>query len=209
MARIPLDDAEGVRSQRGEPTWEIAQIFPRQGEWTIREYLHLPTERRVEYDRGRLEFLPSATEWHQEIAGFLYRHLYEYVAAKKLGKVYFAGLRVRTQRRKFREPDVSFLRTEKFSHRKGRYWDAADLVVEVVSPDDPGRDLIKKRSEYATAGIAEYWVADPRDRTLTILTLDPEATEYREAGRYHEGETARSVLLEGLTVDVTAAFTHE
>jgi Uma2 family endonuclease len=187
----------------------MAQFFPRQGDWTIREYLELEADGRVEYNRGRLEFLPMPTEWHQEIAGFFYRTLYEFVRVRKLGKVYFAGLRVRTQRRKFREPDVSFLRTEKFAQRKGRYWEAADLVVEVVSDDDPARDLVKKKSEYASAGIAEYWIADPRDRTLTILTLDDGATEYREAGRYAASEMARSVLLDGLTIDVTAAFTHD
>lgn len=68
MARIPLDDAEAVRSQRGEPTWEIAQLFPRQGEWTVREYLRLPSERHVEYDRGRLEFPPIPTGYHQEVS---------------------------------------------------------------------------------------------------------------------------------------------
>ncbi|HEX6986083.1 MAG TPA: Uma2 family endonuclease, partial [Planctomycetaceae bacterium] len=58
----------------------------------------------------------------------------------------------------------------------------------------------------AAAGIPDYWIADPRDRTLTVFTLDPGATEYREAGKYREGETARSVLPDGLTADVAAAF---
>ncbi|MBA3313354.1 MAG: Uma2 family endonuclease [Planctomycetota bacterium] len=209
MARIPLDDAEAVRSQRGEPTWEMAQFFPHQGDWTIREYLDLEPEGRVEYDRGRLEFLPMPTEFHQDIVAFLYDAVRDYVRPRQLGKVYFCGLRVRTRRRKFREPDVSFLRQEKFSQRKGRYWESADLVVEVVSEDDPARDLVKKKREYAAAGIAEYWIADPRDLTLTIFTLDSGATEYRAAGRYAAGETARSVLLDGLAIDVTAAFTHE
>ena len=46
-----------------------------------------------------------------------------------------------------------------------RYWLGADLVVEVVSPDRPERDLVDKRIDYAVrqAGIPEYWVVDPRD----------------------------------------------
>ena len=44
-------------------------------------------------------------------------------------------------------------------------------MVEVVSPDDPGRDLVEKRADYAEAGIAEYWIADPRDQTIRVLTL--------------------------------------
>lgn len=45
--------------------------------------------------------------------------------------------------------------------RQDAYWTGADLAVEVVSEDDPGRDLITKRLEYAQAGIPEYWIVDP------------------------------------------------
>ncbi|MDQ3330986.1 MAG: Uma2 family endonuclease, partial [Planctomycetota bacterium] len=106
-------------------------------------------------------------------------------------------------------PDVVFMRASNAHRRHNEYWEGADLVVEVVSSDDPKRDLVEKKAEYASAGIPEYWIADPRDKMLTIFTLDDGATEYREAGRYQEGETAKSLLLAGLTVDVTAVFTGE
>jgi Uma2 family endonuclease len=209
MATFPLRDAEDVRSQRGEPTWEMAQFFPRQGDWTENEYLEFEADARVEYDRGRLEFLPVPTEYHQEILEFLYRSLYEFVRSHALGKVHTSGLRLKTSEKKYREPDVVFLSHEKAERRKGLYWETADLVVEVVSDGEPNRDLVKKKTEYAAAGIPEYWIADPRDRTLTIFTLDAGAKEYRQAGRYAAGEKASSVLLDGLMIDVTAAFTHD
>ena len=210
MAYVPLQDADAVRSSPGEPTWELAeQLFPRQGDWTVGDYLRLNIDRGVEYNQGRLEFLPMPTEFHQDINGYFYRLLYDFVMVRGLGKVVFAGLRVRTRRRKFREPDVVFLRTENAASRRGRYWESADLAVEVVSDDEPNRDWVKKKREYAAAGISEYWIADPRDRTLTVFTLDSGATTYRQAGRYGTGETAPSVLLDGLTIDVTAAFTHD
>ena len=34
-----------------------------------------------------------------------------------------------------------------------RFWLGADVVVGVVSPDDPGRDLVVKRADYAEAAI--------------------------------------------------------
>ena len=43
-----------------------------------------------------------------------------------------------------------------------RFWLGADVVVEVVSPDDLGRDLVVKRADYAEAAIPEYWIVDPR-----------------------------------------------
>jgi Uma2 family endonuclease len=45
------------------------------------------------------------------------------------------------------------------------------LVVEVVSPDDPARDYRYKRSEYAVRGIPEYWIIDPAQKQILVLTL--------------------------------------
>ena len=56
----------------------------------------------------------------------------------------------------------------------------------------------------AEAGIPEYWIADPRNETLTVLVLRGEG--YVEHGRYARGEAAASVLLEGLAVEASAVF---
>ncbi len=189
-----------------EPAWAVAHLFPPQGLWDDEDYLLLPTNRLVELADGDVEFPPMPTDSHQDVVAVLFKLFDAFVAARGLGKVQFAPLRMRVRRGKFREPDVMLMTAGHAHRRTNRYWDGADLVVEVVSEDDPDRDWVTKRAEYAMAGIAEYWIADPRDRTLTVFTLDPDATEYREAGRHGEGETARSLLLDGLAIDVTAAF---
>ena len=51
----------------GEPTWEIARLYPAQGCWTEREYLNLDTNRLVEFSHGFIEFLPMPTTPHQRI----------------------------------------------------------------------------------------------------------------------------------------------
>jgi Uma2 family endonuclease len=76
----------------------------------------------------------------------------------------------------------------------------------VVSEDDPNRDLVIKRDEYAQAGIREYWVVDPQNRTVLVLTRDASSGQYVEAGRYAPDETARSVMLQGFTVDMNELF---
>lgn len=190
---------------RGEPAWGLAILYPEQGGWTEEEYLALDTNVLIEFADGCLEFPPMPTQFHQWVAGYLYRLLFSAVADAGLGKVWHAPYRVRIFDR-FREPDVVCVLSRNLSKVGEQNTETADLVVEVVSEDDPDRDWVTKRSEYAEAGIPEYWIADPRDKTLTIFTLDPGATAYREAGRYREGEAARSLLLDGLTVDVAAAF---
>jgi len=79
-------------------------------------------------------------------------------------------------------------------------------MLEIVN-DDPGsreRDLIKKRVDYAAAGIAEYWIVDAAERRVTVLTLVDGA--YQCPGEFAPGEQASSRLLEGFSLDVTATF---
>ncbi|MGB3137429.1 MAG: Uma2 family endonuclease [Nodosilinea sp.] len=47
------------------------------------------------------------------------------------------------------------------------------LVVEVVSPGklNEDRDYRYKRSEYAARGIPEYWIVDPAQTKVMVLTL--------------------------------------
>lgn len=54
------------------------------------------------------------------------------------------------------------------------------LAVEVLSPSTRRRDQGLKRADYAAAGIPDYWIVDRERRTLTVLTLDPGETAYRE-----------------------------
>ena len=115
-----------------------------------------------------------------------------------------APLRMRIRAGKFREPDLLLLRRRDDPRYEDRYWLGADLVAEVVSPDDPDRDLVDKRADYAEAGIPEYWIVDPRNETILVLGLDDGA--YRELGRYQRRDVASSSLLPGLQVDAAALF---
>lgn len=197
------------QSSMGQPTWEIAQLFPNQGMWSEQEYLALDTNHRIEFVDGRLEFAAMPTELHQLILGFLYRTLYDYATVRqRLGLVLFSGLRVKLWEGRIREPDVIFMFAENDERRGNSFWLGADLAMEIISEDDPDRDLVRKREEYAKAGIREYWVVDPRVETITVLSLDKAGSEYVEAGVYRKGDSAVSVLLAGFSVDVTEVFSQ-
>jgi Uma2 family endonuclease len=199
-----IDEFENVRSQRGDPTWEIARHFPKQGDWTEQDFLALTEQRHIEFNDGCLEFLPMPTKTHQELMGYLYIALLTFVKQRRLGRVLPAGYRVKLADGQIREPDVVFAAngrtlTEQFAV-------GCDLVVEILSPgkENRERDLTEKRSEYATAGIPEYWIVDPEEQLITILVLD--AGEYRTHGVFKTGEAAHSLLLSGLSVDVRECF---
>ena len=188
----------------------LSDAMPSQGCWSDEHYLWLTdhTRRLVEFTDGRVEVLPMPTERHQIILLFLYRLLYAHVhEAPREGVVVTSGLRMRVREGKFREPDLLLLRDRTDSRRQDRFWLGADLVVEVVSPDDPSRDLVVKRADYAEAAIPEYWIVDPRAETVTVLGLT--ANGYVERGVFARDDVATSSLLDGVTVDVTALFDAE
>ena len=176
-----------------------------QGAWSDHAYLWLTdrSNRLIEFTDGWLEELPMPTSTHQAVLLFLYDVFRDYFRTRG-GVVMVAPLRMRIREGQFREPDLLLLRDRDDPRYEDRYWLGADLVAEVVRPDNPDRDLVQKRTEYAAAGIPEYWVADPRDETILVLSL--EQREYCEAGTYRRGNTALSPSLDGLLVDVAAAF---
>ena len=198
-------DSTTARTSQADLDALLCDSMPPQGCWGDEHYLWLTdrTRRLVEFTDGTVELLPMPTVEHQAILQFLNR-LFDAHLAPLGGFVLFAGLRVRIRDGKFREPDLAALRSRSDPRNEPRYWIGADVVAEVVSADDPARDLVAKRADYAEAGIPEYWIVDPRVETVTVLTLAGGA--YVEHGVFHRGDTAASVLLDGFAVDVTALF---
>lgn len=96
------------------------------------------------------------------------------------------------------------LRDENDLRSQEAFWLGADLVVEIVSPDDPERDMVEKVADYAEAGIPEYWIVNLLDATITVLRLD--GAQFLTYGVFGRGEQARSALLAGFEVLVDAAL---
>ena len=183
----------------------LREVLPPQGSWSDEEYLWLTDRcnRLIEFTDGQVQELPMPTFTHQAVLLALYRLFHDYLTPRG-GVAMVAALRMRIREGKFREPDLLLLRGRSDSRCQDRYWLGADLVVEVLSPDDPDRDVVEKPADYAEARIPEYWIADPRDETITVLALEGDA--YVEHGVYARGHAAASRLLDGFAADVTAVF---
>jgi Uma2 family endonuclease len=192
-----------------EPAWDVARLFPPQGGWSEEEYLGLPGNHLTEFDHGRIEVLDMPSELHQQLVAYLYRTLLDLLSASKLGTVLFAPFPIKLWEGKIREPDLVFMRREHAGRRHEKHWRGADLVMEVMSPDDPRRDSEIKKREYAMAGIPEYWLIDPVGRTVTVFFLDEFADRYSVHGVFQSGSEASSPNLPGFVVDVQDLFDHE
>src|SRR3712207_4320996 len=154
-----------IRQPALHMTWEEDQIVlslaPLQGRWTAEQYLLLTdqTNRLIEFSDGYIEVLPMPTEDHQAMLEVLFLALRAFVE-RIGGKVRFAPLRVQVGAGKFREPDILLVLDANDPRRQNRYWQGADLVVDIVSPDNPERDTKQKRADYAEAHILEYWIVE-------------------------------------------------
>lgn len=200
-----LKESVTCRASQSELDDLVLDLLPLQGQWSEEAYLWLTddTNRLIEFTDGYIEVLPMPTDKHQTILMFLYE-LFAAFLRPIGGKVLVAPLRLKIRPRKFREPDLLLVLAAKDPRRQNRFWLGADLVLEVVSPDKPERDLIEKRGDYAEAGIPEYRIVNPESETITALRLEGEA--YVEHGIYGRGMDAESALLSGFTVGVDAVF---
>ncbi|MBK1700425.1 Uma2 family endonuclease [Thiococcus pfennigii] len=75
---------------------------------------------------------------------------------------------------------------------------APDWVVEVLSPRTAAKDQREKRDAYERAGVREYWLVHPTDRTLMIYRLTDGAYGRPEVQSL-VGETAVSAIA-GLSI---------
>jgi Uma2 family endonuclease len=194
-------------SDIGDPAWELALAWPRQGDWSEADYLKL--ERHgipVELVEGRLEFLPMPTLRHQRIMFYLCELMNRLLrAAGRPAEAVPAPCPLRLWPGHLREPDVFIVEGRETLDPDGPQ-ESSPFVVEIVSPGTGNRkrDLVDKRRDYAKTGIREYWVVDPQAETITVLALD--GHEYRVHGEFKSGETAISVWLPGFAVEVAAVF---
>lgn len=189
-----------------QPTWEIAYLFPAQGQWSEAEYMALRPNRHVEFTDGVVEVLPMPTYSHQKILRYLLRVLEAFALARQVGEVMFAPLRVQLRAGKFREPDIVFMLAKNLARCGEEFWVGADLVMEIVGADERSRerDLEKKRADYAEGSIPEYWIVDPLEERITVLRL--EGQQYQVHGEFGRGAQATSALLTGFSVDVSAVL---
>jgi Uma2 family endonuclease len=98
-----------------------------------------------------------------------------------------------------RHPDVSVVLAGTARDHTGHYPPA--LSMEVVSKGAKARrrDYQEKREEYLAFGLREYWIVDPSERRVTVLTRRGDIWSEQIFG---DGREAIGLVLPGFTVPV-------
>mgnify|MGYP005851981731 CR=1 FL=1 len=180
---------------------EVAEFYPLQGQWTEEDYFALPdTNRYAELSEGRLIVPPHPTDRHQRALQNLFLRLHAFVEAHRLGVIRIAPLPVRLWPGKIREPDILFMAGEHADRIGEQVYGVPNLVVEVISPGTRRTDRVEKFVEYARAGVEEYWLVDPDERSIEVYSLREGA--YTLLGKFGPGQNASSALLVGFQTPV-------
>ena len=148
-----------------------------------------PSEGRYEWSEGSLIEMAPPTEEHGRGMLFLAALMRAYSEVRSGGQVMPDGYTQRLEAGTVRVPDVAYFRGESLHKLRPTFSEgAADLIVEIVSPDSRVRDRRDKFFDYAKAGVEEYWIVDPmRQRAEFYLLRDGvyEVVEQDAEGRIH------------------------
>lgn len=147
--------------------------------YTYADYLTWPEDARYELIDGEAFLMaPAPLVEHQEVAGEVFRQLANQLDGKPC-RPYIAPVDVRLPRTDEADaaidtvvqPDVLVVCDPGKVDRRG-VRGAPDWLLEVLSPSTAAHDQIAKRRTYERAGVREYWLVHPGDRTLTVYVLE-------------------------------------
>jgi Uma2 family endonuclease len=128
----------------------------------------------AEWVNGEVVRMSPISEEHQDLGRFLLVLLTLFLEAHPLGRLQYEPFQMKTAPDlPGRAPDILFVTTENLTRLHRTYLEGpADLVVEVVSPDDPDRDREEKFGEYQQGGVREYWLMDQPVRQAAFYQLE-------------------------------------
>lgn len=138
------------------------------------DFWNLPDdENRYEIIGGELVVSPPPVVDHQNASQYLSVALYHAIEMTGAGWVRTAPIGVRLSPTDIVQPDLVVLSSETSNGPRGKaISDLPAIVVEILSPSNRRNDLVKKRAQYQTFHVPEYWIVDPIKRTVEVLTLD-------------------------------------
>jgi Uma2 family endonuclease len=170
--------------------------------WTYEEYYRLDDDRRYEIIEGNLLMAPAPDMWHQDWSRKLFRLVDRFATQNKSGEVFYAPFDVVLDPENTVQPDLIFVLAANLGIIQPRaIFGTPDLLIELISPSSVRRDRYDKKDLYARFGVKEYWIGDPANQSLEILTLKD--GRYELHGSAEISGKLTSLVLAGLEFDLS------
>lgn len=185
--------------------------LPQEHRYTLADALTWAEQEHIELIDGAPVMMAPSSRVHQEIAAELTRQLGNYLDGKKC-RVYPAPFAVRLFEKAgdrpenvdtLVEPDLSVVCDPGKLDDMGCKG-APDLIIEILSPSTQRHDRLTKYNLYERAGVTEYWIVSPEERTVQVSLLS--GGRYRMAELYTPQDIAKVHVLEGCFVELAKVF---
>ena len=179
--------------------------------YTFADVLSWDEDERIEIVSGKVFMMATPSRIHQKITGELFRQLANFLEGKQC-EVYAAPFGVRLFEQDgdsaenvdtVVEPDITVVCDPGKLDAQGCKG-APSMIIEILSPSTQRHDRLTKLNLYQRAGVGEYWIVNPEDRTVQVMLL--------ENGIYRvtDVRTARDVIkvnsLEGCYLELEKVF---
>ncbi|RYY07963.1 MAG: Uma2 family endonuclease [Sphingobacteriaceae bacterium] len=180
--------------------------------YTYADYLKWTFDERLELIKGHIFTMsPAPAEFHQRILTTVGNEIYNHLKRKSC-KVYFAPFDVRLVRKSLDDkqittvvqPDICVICDLKKIDKNGCLG-APDIVVEILSPGNNKKELQNKYEVYEEAGVKEYWIIQPGEKTFFKYVLDDNG-RYQPTKLLTLGDNVTSTVLPDFVLSLDEVF---
>jgi Uma2 family endonuclease len=210
MGQTPgTQGVESGESFDGEESTTMATAFQPQQTLerplTIEDYETFPDDgNRYEIMGGQLFVTASPIVLHQWLSARLLGALNAFLLERQLGIALSAPVDVQFGRYDIVVPDVVVVLKENAGViQEKRVIGAPDLIIEIISQSTAEQDYSRKAALYASQGVREYWIVEPKEKAIIVQVLQDDG--YVTVERGADGMT-RSVILPGFAIATDDLF---
>ena len=182
--------------------------------YTFADYLTWDENERIEIIGGEAFLMAAPSSKHQEISMEISRQLANFLVGKPC-RVYPAPFNVRLFEKDgdapedvdtVVEPDISVICDRSKIDARGCKG-APDLIVEILSPSSLRNDRLVKLRLYQRAGVREYWIADPENKTVQVFLFNNNGILYPHED-YGQENMAKVNVLDGCFIELDKVFSE-
>ena len=184
---------------------EVNEALPEYKRYTYADYCGWDDDVRRELIDGIPYVMEAPSYAHQKISGNLHYQLYGFTKDTPC-EVLFAPFDVRLNANALDDtvvqPDLLVVCDESKLDDRGCVG-VPDMAIEILSPSALMHDKVVKFNKYQQAGVREYWIVDPKSKTVSKNVLIN--GEYVAEGYGHD-ESVPVHVLEGCMIDLSEVF---
>lgn len=175
--------------------------------YTYADYLKWTFTERVELIKGKIfQMSPAPSSSHQRLFLHMLLEIGNFLKGREC-TVYAAPFDVRLPRKSaddkdiitVLQPDICVICDPTKIEERGCLG-APDIVIEILSPSNNKKELKYKKDIYQESGVKEYWIVEPREKAIQVMTF--ENGTLLSSTYFFTDEQVTTPILPGFSLDV-------